>query len=520
MRSRVDDLIPLARPNPFPAALAVGAGALCVLAVVHQAWLSDDAVISLRAVANTVVGNGATFNVLERVQVYSHPLWFLLLVGANTIVYDPILTALLIGVLCTVGYLAVLVHLSRQRSWYLTAALLAVLATSPAFIEWSTSGLENSLAYLLFAVLIGVVAPRVADEGGVGASVTLGLVAAGIVLTRMDLAVLAGPIVIGVLWKRAAVRPLVVTAAGALVPLVAWFGFSVRYYGYALPNTAYAKLNLEIPFDEVVFRGVNYLRISGARQPLSVVLLVVAVSYLVAELRRGSWDRAGIAVGSVLYLGYVVSLGGDFMEGRFLAVPVAVAALALATSPLVSEPSGTPTALPMLLGGAALVSAIAPVSTPWIGEAARSVEWSHHDDGYAGVADERGFYVSRGMGLWSLMDRDTGDHDTHIRMLREAFSGWPQVSADAVDRVEVMCGGLGRQGLLLGPRVHLIDPCGLADPTLARTTFRASDFDWRSGHYHRDIPDGYADAVLTGDAALIEDVEVRAIFREVSERVR
>lgn len=45
---------------------------------VRTAWLCDDAYITLRTVSNFVAGFGPRFNVAERVQAFTHPLWFLL----------------------------------------------------------------------------------------------------------------------------------------------------------------------------------------------------------------------------------------------------------------------------------------------------------------------------------------------------------------------------------------------------------------------------------------------------------
>ena len=54
--------------------------------VLRLAWLSDDAYITLRSVENFTHGYGAVYNVGERVQSFTHPLWMLLLSG----VYFPL----------------------------------------------------------------------------------------------------------------------------------------------------------------------------------------------------------------------------------------------------------------------------------------------------------------------------------------------------------------------------------------------------------------------------------------------
>ena len=60
-------------------ALAVG---LLALLVVLTAWLGDDCYFTLRSVDNLLHGHGAVWNVGERVQAYTHPLWMLVLTAA------------------------------------------------------------------------------------------------------------------------------------------------------------------------------------------------------------------------------------------------------------------------------------------------------------------------------------------------------------------------------------------------------------------------------------------------------
>ena len=49
------------------------------IAVVKDAWLSDDSFITLRTIDNVWHGYGLRWNPIERVQTYTHPLWMLLL---------------------------------------------------------------------------------------------------------------------------------------------------------------------------------------------------------------------------------------------------------------------------------------------------------------------------------------------------------------------------------------------------------------------------------------------------------
>jgi len=51
---------------------------LFTIVVFQSAWLNDDAYITFRTVDNFVNGYGLTWNVSERVEPYSNPLWMFL----------------------------------------------------------------------------------------------------------------------------------------------------------------------------------------------------------------------------------------------------------------------------------------------------------------------------------------------------------------------------------------------------------------------------------------------------------
>ena len=53
--------------------------AIVAIVLVRTAWLCDDAYITFRTIDNLVHGYGLRWNVADRVQSYTHPLWMLAL---------------------------------------------------------------------------------------------------------------------------------------------------------------------------------------------------------------------------------------------------------------------------------------------------------------------------------------------------------------------------------------------------------------------------------------------------------
>ena len=84
------------------------------------------------------------------------------------------------------------------------------------------------------------------------------------------------------------------------------------------------------PIIERVIQGGTYLLDSAMRDYVTVPFVIVGM----AIGFRGSLLDKALACGSLLYLAFVVSTGGDFMSGRFLTAPLLVAAIIVSRSPL------------------------------------------------------------------------------------------------------------------------------------------------------------------------------------------
>ena len=81
------------------------------LVVTRNAWLSDDAYITFRTVDNLINGYGLTWNVVERVQAYTHPLWMLLLSAVCFFTREAFFSSQLLSI--AVSLLAVFVLVTR-----------------------------------------------------------------------------------------------------------------------------------------------------------------------------------------------------------------------------------------------------------------------------------------------------------------------------------------------------------------------------------------------------------------------
>jgi arabinofuranosyltransferase len=411
--------------------------------------------------------------VAERVQAYTHPLWMLLMAAAYTVTREAYLTSLVVSMVISLVAFQVCCRAAHSSAGVAWTGL--TLLMSKAFIDYSTSGLENPLAHLLLGLFLTIL---LADDRPRQDLLVLSFVAALLAVNRMDALLLVIPALVLEAF-RAGFRPgpLRALALGAL-PLAAWEAFSLFYYGFPFPNTAYAKLYTGIPQADLARQGLYYLRHSLGMDPLTLSAIGGAV---VMSLLARNPRAIAVALGLVLHLAYVVRIGGDFMGGRLLAAPLVVAAVLLGRlgpgwlSPRLML---APPAVVVVLGLAA------PHPTLMSGAGRDEPQGFDH-----GIADERAEYY-RYTGLL-VMSRD--------RPLPNHF--WAEEGL-ALRRGEkslfVSQSSVGILGFFAGPHVHVVDRMALGDPLLARLPV-ASTRTWRIGHFKRDLPEGYLKTLRKGE---------------------
>jgi len=463
--------------------------ALVFAVLVRTAWMSDDAEITLRCVMNFIHGYGPTFNIDERVQAFTHPLWFILI---------SVFTLLLGNVFAATFALSI--FLSLVTWWLLTTRLATsfwpgmlagtTLLLSKAFVDYSTSGLENPLSHfiLMLGLILGFKYLESSRRDARSLRNCLGVFAL-IYLSRPDLVLLIFPFSLVLLWtSHISLRETAKLILAAISPELVWTFFSLFYYGAPFPNTAYAKLGSGIPAAEITRQGLVYLFESFSRDPIT--LSITALGILLA-LRQSLASRA-IAAGIILYLAYVVNIGGDFMTGRFLTAPLLGAAVIIARTRM----SKTETAIvAVVIVGLGAISAPATILS-----GAKYFDQAMYQ---SGINDERGFMFP-GRGL--------------LTTTRNFFAQpeWPR--ANGINAVNVQCGLLGSAALYAGPGTHYIDSCALADPLLARLPAKY-DQGWRIGHFERQIPSGYEQSILKGEN-LLTDPATRDYWEVIREATR
>jgi arabinofuranosyltransferase len=315
--------------------LLVATVALLTALAAWSRFVQDDAFISLRYAAHLVHGEGLVFNPGERVEGYTNFLWTLLLALPLALGVDPIAFAHGVGLACFAGSLVLTERLARAvtGSARLGALALVLVGTNASFVAFATGGLETSLQALLFtAIAVRTVALLGGAPWRAGRLAALSVLAALALATRLDagayLAVVALALALRWLRTPADARTRLAQAAwlvgpGALL-LAPWLAWKLAYYGALLPNTAIAKLQ---PWSQSWRVGVFYLA-TFASSYLLWPLLALALWRARPLVAAADGAVAFLAAALGVWALYLVRVGGDFMEFRFL-VPVLPLAAAL-----------------------------------------------------------------------------------------------------------------------------------------------------------------------------------------------
>ena len=462
-----------------------------------NAWLGDDAYITFRVIWNTLHGYGVVFNPGERVQAYTHPLWMLVMTAAHAVTGEFYFSALIVSFGLS---LAAVVAVARSAAGTAASAVAVFwLLSSKAFVDYTSSGLENPLTYLLLALFYVTLLKthdRPLSDWELG---RLGLLAGLAFVNRMDAVLLFAP---ALAWlalrafrrRDERVLPLL---AGVGVPAAAWLIFATLYYGFPLPNTYYAKVATGIPSALLYRQGFAYLLNSLAHDPITLLTIGVAG----ALAMRGRTPIRLAAVGAGGYVAYTISVGGDFMSGRFFAAPFLVAVIA-ALHASMGVRWEAPAAGALVLYN--LLLPLAPIKTRTTYEAG----WPWRSQN--GVKDERGnYHRATNPFLYSPL-RPMPDHV----WIREGVS-----FRASPERVTVQ-GSIGFFGLSAGPEKHLVDRNALSDALLARLPVSPRlYFEFYVGHYFRDIPEGYLESLARGTNELADPL-LRDYYGRLLEVIR
>jgi hypothetical protein len=225
-------------------------------------YLYDDAFITFRYAVNLAEGHGFVYNIGEKVQGISAPLWGMLLALPHTAGLSIEWTARVLGILFDVmTALLAFRLLHRQNLAQAGAVLLFFFALDPYLAKQSVGGMESSL-FLLATLLAIALALNARFDAAVAVAAASCFVRPEGVLFCVVLLVF-----VGIEQRRLPLRALVMGAALIAAGVLAQY----FYYGDLIPASVGGKMSLARSLD-----SVWSLALFPLRDPLQLILTITA----------------------------------------------------------------------------------------------------------------------------------------------------------------------------------------------------------------------------------------------------
>jgi hypothetical protein len=315
------------RPLPMIAGirwLTMSEGSLAVLVLLLVAsrvffhfvvgYTVDDAFITYRYARNLAEGHGFVYNLSEKVQGASSPLYIVLLAlvslafGGSAIP----LASQIVSLAADTASLVLLWRLLSPLRHLIRFWVGALFALYPKVVLIETFGMEASLVVLLMLLSLYLYSKGAVNYALLAFSLLL--------LCRIDAIIW---VAVCVLWglRRGIRIPLSSLVAPALL-LTSWAAFSFLYFGSLMPHAVAAKsisLRHLFPFFDPLRVLAGYLPFEGFKESawlLRLVLVMVCLLPVVVELIRLSRDANLLVIFPAFFLSYniVYSFGRVEMQ--------------------------------------------------------------------------------------------------------------------------------------------------------------------------------------------------------------
>lgn len=432
--------------------------------ICSAAWIGDDSVITARTVKNFLNGYGLRYNLEDRVQTYTNPLLMLTLSAVSFFTREFYYSLLFLNLTATAAALF-LFYFKQPKTPQIAVFCSVFLILSAAFKDYASSGLENSFSYLLSAAFfLNFFAPKRKVP-------LLTLLTGLILLNRMDTVLLVFPAWLYACAAAENKRQLPKIVPLCLSPFIAWEAFCLIYYGFLFPNTAYAKLNADIPLSEYLRHGIDYYKFTFKLDFATLAGIGAGLFVLFKPPFDAKRSCAGLGV--VLYLLYILYIGGDFMSGRFFAVPLFVCVFVFPYC--VAEMPWKNVCLfgILLFFATKLLFDLQPVKSkcfhPWTKDF-DCVSLSN------GIGQEKNAWAGFSK-RWFTEKASDFPHTPIDLFVRESDDTFVFLSAGIV-------------ALSKPPQIRAIDVFGLSDVLISRMP-AVKPNGWRTGHIFRLFPKGY-----------------------------
>ena len=466
--------------------LVLRAGALVLFAYVlfQTAWVAEDAVISFRVIDNLLNGYGPVYNVGERVQVFTNPLFTFSLAILAFFTRELFYTGIAFSAILSIATVYIL-GWKIARSPLTGGLLILCLSMSFSFVDYSTSALENPMTHFLMALFYSIFFKNY-DLAQFGRSllIKLLLIVCLSILNRLDSIIFYLPALV-VFFFNTKFKDFVISFLISFTPFIFWEIFSLMYYGYLLPNTVYAKLNLAIDSALIFKNGIFSIIVSMMLDPvLAFIVPFFGFAVYYQHKRERVFIQAGITF--LIYLFMVINYGGDYMAGRFYTGIMLFLSIFLATIHVEKFRNSVCIMLFLICLLFNFSNPNSPISSKNNFGRTEETKTKFY---FGGVVNERTYWYDLPDNKYAL---GMMSNLKSIKVHNFSRSDSHQIARVVPTRMAgIYCYDLDRN-------IYILDLGALCDPLLSKLPYKMRD-DFRIGHYFRDAPAGYAETILTGE---------------------
>jgi len=448
------------------------------------AWQSDDSYHAYAMAKNLVDGNGFVYNIGERASASSCPLFTLVIAFGYLFIRHMFLVSILICVFFSAAAYSITINNFCKDKKQVILTFIVLLCSS-SFMSYTTSGLENSMLYFLAALFMKYYFRT--EKYNSKQMLYLALLISLIAMTRMDAVLMFVPMILYVyLAKRDNVSFAKAVGLGitGLLPFILWELFSLFYFGFLVPNTAFVKLGTNIPKRDYIVRGLQYVLNTIICDP-AVLFIPFAAVVILLFIRKFRFMH--LALGILLYGIYVIYIGGDFMLGRHFTVMFLMSVIGCLY--VINNEQGYSVGAKKFVFAVVACCLIYSLTTNVI-----TKQFVFGENFNSPISDERGTYFK----FTSLFNNIISYSSTGKMCITDAWD-----DQGVIDLIEADC----NSGILrMVPGItkydhndmYLNDLYALGDPYLSKLP-AVIEPGWRIGHMYREAPEGYYETVMYGE---------------------
>ena len=294
----------------------------------NERFIMDDAYISFRYSQNFAEGLGLRWNPHEiPVEGYTNFLWVILISVGFYFNQDPILFSQILGL---IFYLLALLYTYLLAKLIFDSILEAFVVLflsglNYSFASFATGGLETMLqTFLTIYCLYETLKLQIDQNPSINRRIFLSIAFAAALLTRLDAGIVVAVCSISLLLDNKAstfkekIRKLTALFLPMFLIVTLWLAWKYIYYGQLLPASYYAKVDRITLYS--LLRGSAYLGVFLLIYGIIffIPLLIKRANYLIHQKEK---QILTIYIFVIIWLMYLIRLGGDVFDFRFL-IPI------------------------------------------------------------------------------------------------------------------------------------------------------------------------------------------------------